>query len=76
MGPGCMTIASGFASDSPFPTVSAKKVAREGLAALGRRTVHVVGGANRLAAVGSRFAPRALLRAGARGTMARLARDR
>ncbi len=67
---------AGFASDSPFATISAEQVAREGLAALGRRTVHVVGGANRLAAVGSRFAPRSWLRAGARGTMSRLTRDR
>lgn len=53
------------------PAVSAGQVAREGLAALGRRTVHVVGGGNRLAATASRFAPRGLLRAGARGVMAR-----
>jgi len=53
------------------PMASAEQVAREGLAALGRRTVHVVGGGNRLAATASRFAPRALLRAGARGVMAR-----
>lgn len=53
------------------PMASAGQVAREGLAALGRRLVHVVGGGNRLAATASRFAPRSLLRAGARGVMAR-----
>ena len=57
---------AGMGSASPFTKASAEQVAREGLDALGRRTVHVVGGANRLATGASRFAPRALLRAGAR----------
>ncbi len=57
--------------DGMGPMASAGQVAREGVAALGRRTVHVVGGGNRLAATASRFTPRALLRAGARGVMAR-----
>lgn len=37
---------------------SAERVAHEALAALGRRTVHVVGGLNRLGAALIRFAPR------------------
>ncbi|MDH3472273.1 MAG: SDR family NAD(P)-dependent oxidoreductase [Rhodospirillales bacterium] len=64
---------AGMGSASPFTKASAEQVAREGLDALGRRTVHVVGGANRLATGASRFAPRALLRAGARRAMRRLA---
>lgn len=50
---------------------SAEQVAREALAALGRRTVHVVGGNNRLAAFATRLTPRPLLRAGTRRAMRR-----
>jgi short-subunit dehydrogenase len=67
---------AGMGSASPFAKASAAQVAREGLDALGRRTVHVVGGANRLATATSRFAPRTLLRAGARRAMRRLAGER
>lgn len=38
-----------------------ERVAREGLAALGRKTVHVVGGLNRLSAALARLAPRRLV---------------
>jgi short-subunit dehydrogenase len=62
---------AGLADIGPFGMADARQVAREGLAALGRRTVHVVGGGNRLAAAASRFTPRALIRAGVRGVMAR-----
>ncbi len=65
---------SGLPGVGPVSMSSAGQVAREGLAALGRRPVHVAGGANRLAAVSSRLLPRALVRAGARRAMARLAR--
>jgi short-subunit dehydrogenase len=62
---------SGLPSLRPGNMASPRQVAREGLAALGRRTVHVVGGTNRLAAAAARLAPRPLLRAGARGTLRR-----
>ncbi len=62
---------SGLPSLRPAGMASPRQVAREGLAALGRRTVHVVGGSNRLAAAAARLAPRPLLRAGTRGTMRR-----
>ncbi len=62
---------SGLPSLRPASMASPRQVAREGLAALGRRTVHVVGGTNRLAAAAARLAPRPLLRAGTRGTMRR-----
>ena len=62
---------SGLPSLQPASMASPRQVAREGLAALGRNTVHVVGGSNRLAAAAARLAPRPLLRAGARGTMRR-----
>ena len=62
---------SGLPSLQPANMASPRQVAREGLAALGRRTVHVVGGSNRLAAAAARLAPRPLLRASTRGTMRR-----
>ena len=67
---------SGLPSLRPASMASPHQVAREGLAALGRRTVHVVGGSNRLAAAAARLAPRPLLRAGTRGTMRRWGRRR
>lgn len=67
---------SGLPSLKPTSMASPRQVAREGLAALGRRTVHVVGGINRLAAAASRLAPRPLLRAGARSTMRRWGKRR
>ncbi len=57
---------AGIVGMNPFGMTSAERVAREGLAQLGRRTVHVVGGGNRLAALASRFAPRSVLRSGTR----------
>ena len=62
---------AGTNSMSTLGMASAEQVAREGLAALGRRTVHVVGGANRLAAFATRLTPRPLLRAGTRRAMRR-----
>lgn len=53
-------------------TAAPEKVAREGLAALGRRPVHIVGAANRLAAAAARRMPRTLVRAGASRAMTRL----
>jgi len=53
---------------------SAERVAQEGLAALGRRTVHVVGGVNRAAAVSLRHLPRALIVRGVAAASARIAR--
>lgn len=53
------------------PKASARRVAEEGLAALGRRSVHVVGGANRAYAMISRLLPKPLMRAGAREVMRR-----
>jgi hypothetical protein len=53
---------------------SAERVAQEGLAALGRRTVHVVGGANRFAAHSLRLLPRPLIRRSVAAATARLAR--
>ena len=58
---------SGLTSVSPPAMASADRVAREGLRALGRRSLHVVGGANRAAILAARLTPRAWLRAGARG---------
>ena len=40
---------------------SAEQVAREGLNALGRRPVHVVGGRNRLASMATRLVPRPVM---------------
>ena len=62
---------SGLPSLEPGSMASPRQVAREGLAALGRRAVHIVGGSNRLAAAAARLAPRPLLRASTRGTMRR-----
>jgi short-subunit dehydrogenase len=53
---------------------SAEQVAAEGLAALGRRVVHVVGGANRFAALSLRHLPRPLIRRGVAAVNARIAR--
>ncbi len=47
---------SGFAGSH-----SAERVARDGLAALGRRVVHVVGPTNAMAAIGPRLLPRRLV---------------
>lgn len=52
--------------------VAAERVAREGLAALGRKTVHVVGGLNRLGAALTRLAPRRVVVAIAGRVMGRL----
>lgn len=60
---------------SPFEH-SAERVAREALAALGRRTVHVVGSTNRATALSLRMIPRLLTRAGTAAAMARIARKR
>lgn len=49
-------------------------VAREGLAALGRKTVHVVGAGNRLVTLGARWLPRSLMLSGARRATKRLGR--
>ena len=67
---------SGLPNLKPAAMASPRQVVREGLAALGRRTVHVVGSANRLAAAATRLAPRPLLRAGARSTMRRWGKRR
>ena len=53
---------------------SPDEVARQGLAALGRRTVHVVGGVNRLATWSTRLVPRSMLLSGSRNQTKRLAR--
>ncbi len=51
--------------------VEPARVAREALAALGRRTVHVVGGGNQALAVLASRLPRDIMRAGARSYMSR-----
>ena len=53
---------------------SAERVAADGLAALGKRTVHVVGGANHAAALGLRLLPRPLILKSVAAVNARLAR--
>ena len=63
---------AGMTSSSVGRLDPADRVAREGLAALGRRTVHVVGGLNRLGAALTRLAPRGLVVAIAARVMARL----
>lgn len=63
---------AGMASSNHGRMDPAERVAREGLAALGRRTVHVVGGLNRLGASLTRFAPRRVLVAIAGRVMGRL----
>lgn len=50
---------------------SAEQVAREGLAALGRRDVHVVGGGNRAYGLATRLVPRRTLRNATRSYMRR-----
>lgn len=63
---------AGMASSSHGRMDPAERVAREGLAALGRRTVHVVGGLNRLGAALTRLAPRRVVVAIAERVMGRL----
>jgi short-subunit dehydrogenase len=53
---------------------SAERVAADGLAALGKRTVHVVGGANHAAALSLRLLPRSLILKSVAAVNARLAR--
>ncbi len=65
---------AGAAGLRDVPRTSARRVAGEGLAALGRRSVHVVGQGGRAYAVASRLLPRQLMRSGARRFMQR-ARD-
>lgn len=60
-----------FDKGEPSPMASADRVARQGLAALGRRRVHIVGGANRVAIVAARLLPRFLLRLATRDVVAR-----
>lgn len=60
---------AGFASMNRGGLDSPDRVAREGLAALGRRTIHVVGTANRSYALASRLVPRSLFQAGLRRFM-------
>ncbi len=55
---------------------SAEQVAREGLAMLGRKPVHVVGGGNRLYTALTRFAPRRPLRDATRSYMRRATKPR
>ena len=64
---------AGMAGAGTAGMAGPEQVAREGLAALGRRPVHVVGNTNRLAAAAAWRMPRGLVRAGARRAMARLA---
>lgn len=65
---------AGGVSPSPWAMASPDRVAREGLAMLGRRTVHVVGGGNQLMSIATRMVPRALARRGAGRAMQRAAR--
>ena len=62
---------AGVSQRRAIPKAPARRVAEEGLAALGRRSVHVVGGANRAYAFMSRLLPKPLMRAGAREVMRR-----
>jgi short-subunit dehydrogenase len=55
---------------------SAEQVAREGLAMLGRKSVHVVGGGNRFYTAFTRFAPRGPLRDATRSYMRRMTKPR
>lgn len=55
---------------------SAEQVAREGLAMLGRKPVHVVGNGNRLYVACTRFAPRRPLRDATRSYMRRVTKPR
>ncbi len=65
---------AGLPGKSAPITHSAEQVAREGLDALGRRTVHVVGTANHATALGLRLLPRALIRRGVAAVNAQIAR--
>ena len=58
------------------PAYKPERVARDAMAALGRRSVLVVGGANRAFAGAAGLLPRALTRRGARSIMAKLDRRR
>ena len=64
---------AGLPGGSPV-SHSAERVARDGLAALGRRTVEVVGAANLAAALSLRHLPRPLIRRGVAAVSARIAR--
>ncbi|MBI3516705.1 MAG: SDR family NAD(P)-dependent oxidoreductase [Proteobacteria bacterium] len=76
--PGATKTAFGARAGTPVGPASlahsAERVAREGLAALGRRPVHVVGGANLATALSLRLLPRPLIRRGVAAVNARLAR--
>ncbi len=76
--PGATKTAFGVRAGIPASPVSlahsAERVARDGLAALGRRTVEVVGAANLAAALGLRLLPRPLIRRSVAAVNARLAR--
>ncbi|MFI4987046.1 MAG: SDR family NAD(P)-dependent oxidoreductase [Alphaproteobacteria bacterium] len=65
-------VRAGLSGSTPGRLASPERVAREGLAALGRKNLHVVGGLNRLAAFLAQRSPRAVVVAMA----ARLMRSR
>jgi short-subunit dehydrogenase len=67
-------VRAGLPGGSAPMSHSAERVAEEGLAALGRRIVHVVGGANRAAALSLRHLPRAVILRGVAAVNARIAR--
>ncbi len=68
-------VASGMPFSPEAGTASAEQVAAEGLAALGRKTVHVVSAQNKLAAFMQRLAPRRLIGRGlGRAMLARYGR--
>ncbi len=76
--PGATKTAFGVRAGIPTSPVSlahsAERVARDGLAALGRRTVEVVGAANLAAALSLRHLPRPLIRRSVAAVNARIAR--
>ena len=51
---------AGYTRAMPWSGQSAERVAREAIAALGRKPVHVVGGRNRIATLAMRFLPQRL----------------
>jgi short-subunit dehydrogenase len=60
---------AGYARAMPWPGQSAERVAREALASMGRKPVHIVGARNRIATLAMRYLPRGLtLSATARAT--------
>ncbi len=67
---------AGMPGSSALALAPPARVAREGLRALGRRRVHVVGTANRIAAALARVLPRPLVLAGAARAMRRLEQRR